>query len=140
MKRATFILTWMTLISAMGLILLSFYWFLWPYKTIEFKNIPFPVAQTTVKAGETLEYTVDYCKYLPMSATVTRAFVDEVLFSTPPTTTNRPIGCRTDHIMIEIPKGLVSDQYTLQLKYEYKVNPLRTMIITAQSEPFTVVK
>jgi hypothetical protein len=134
-------IAYMTIVSAIGLMLLIGFWLLYPYKTIDFKNLPFPVNKSEYKPGETLIYTVDYCKYTDVIPAVTRFYVNGVIYlvSSAPAVM-KPQGCAITHVQIVIPESLMPDTYSLRISYAYKVNPLRTITMEAITVPFTVTE
>lgn len=110
----------------------------YPYKTIEFKNDPFPVLTKEVKQGENLEFIAQYCKYTNTYAIINRSFVNDLIFTTSPIKAYRPKGCHTVNIIVEIPKELPKGTYHLVNRYEYQVNFLRTESVESETQEFTV--
>lgn len=129
-------ISYATLALAFGMITTLFYWSVYPYKPIV---ISITAINTTVKAGDSLFYQADYCKYMQLPATVSRSFVDGIIFSTASIVADNPVGCRTSKMVIEVPKGLISGEYTLKIIYSYQVNPIRHVDVVTVTNPFTVV-
>lgn len=138
MRFVTFIST-LILMLGFGTLFLFAYWQFADYKPIVFNNIPFPVSKTQFKNGDTLSYTVDYCKHIAMDSLVTREFVNQVVYVTPSIFSNVPLGCNRVVAEIVIPESLYDGTYQLKIHYAYKVNPIRTVTVTAESQTFEIV-
>jgi hypothetical protein len=134
------IISYISISSAIILLLVIFYWYFYPYKPVIFQDKVFPIAVKTIKKGDLLFYTSNYCKYMELSAHVTRTFHNELLFVTPTTITNRPMGCNTINIGVLIPNELPAGEYKIENTYEFQVNPIRKVIIKEETEAFTVVE
>jgi hypothetical protein len=122
------------------LTILFTYWTVRPYKVIQFKNQPFEILTPVVKAGETLRYRLDYCKYMDIGSQITRSFIDGVIYDTPPFKTHRDIGCHETVVELKVPKTLQSGRYFLQIDYRYQVNPIRNEDITARTQEFDIIE
>ena len=134
-------IAWATLAVATGLIILVTYWLTYPYKTIDFIDLPNKIEVKTVKSGGYLVYNVEYCKYTDLNPLVSRSFVDGILYVSPEQpATKKPIGCGTNHVQIYVPKALPLGKYVLKTSYKYQVNPLRTIDISTETEQFEVIK
>ena len=131
---------WATILIAFLLLMLLGVWQFYPYKTLVFKDKPFPVINKVVRRGGFLQYTSNYCKYIDMSATLSRIFVNGLVYSTPMTQTNRKLGCHKVTVGVGIPHELPVGFYRLDNTYEYQVNPIRTIIIKGSTEVFEVVE
>jgi len=118
-----------------------FYWSFYSYKPIVFNNAPFPVDKQTVKAGDTITYTVGYCKYMNITPIVTRYFADGIIYmlSSNPASI-KSIGCGTTKVQIVIPPTLMPDTYYIGIEYAYKVNPIRNISVGAKTIPFKVIQ
>jgi hypothetical protein len=102
---------------------------------------PFPIENKIIKSGENLEYKVCYCKYTELRPTITRTFVDGIIFAMPSNLgINNPIGCGTNLIEIQIPISLPAGKYRLETAYRYQVNPIRTIDVFTTTEQFEVIK
>lgn len=116
-----------------------FYWLLYPYQPLILKDKEFSVLDKTVKRGETLYFVANYCRNFNGSATVNRAFINGLIFYVPSQTTMVKNGCGSVVVSIVIPLELRSGKYLLQNVYQYKVNPLRTVIVKQYTEEFEVL-
>lgn len=123
----------------MFLIILVNYWLFYPYKVIEFKNLPFPI-QSTVERGQFISYDVEFCKFIDSGAVVTRSFVDGIIYTVPDIVTNQKKGCRTNKIEVYVSKTLSPGDYFIKGVYKYKVNPIREIFVTTTTQHFTITK
>jgi hypothetical protein len=129
---------WFTILSAIGLLLLLGYWLLYPYKTIEFKT-PFPVANKVLEGGAYISYKVDYCKHTKVVPTLSKYFVDSLVFEVPEgIALNNPLGCHTNQVSMYIPRSLPPGEYFIKTVYHYQINPVRAINVIGETEPFTV--
>jgi hypothetical protein len=140
MKKVFYILSWIIIGLFLGLIILIGYWLLYPYKPIVFSNQPFPVEHIFYEPGDTLIYNVDYCKSTNINPTVTRYFVDGLVYMLSSNPASPKLkGCGKTAIQINIPSSLISGEYILKITYEYQMNPVRKVSVTAVTEKFKVV-
>ena len=138
MSRLTWLISWANIISGIVIIGFIFFWSYYPYNILEFQDSVYPVETKTVKPGEEVIYRVRYCKYLPTSFSVTRKFVDGIIYTTSEVASNNPVGCHDNLVYIQVPKSLPEGNYSLQMIYRTKVNPIRTVEIIRTTERFTV--
>jgi hypothetical protein len=138
MNKIFYYISWITILSALGLMFLAGYWLLYPYKIISFKNKTYPIVNKTVKQGEFIKYIADYCKYIDVKPTISRSFVNGLIFSTPMIVTNRDLGCKKMIVAVVVPQELPVGIYHLETNYKYKVNPLREITIKVSSDQFEV--
>lgn len=130
---------WSTLFLASAFMLTIIYWLVYPYKTLEIKTQPMKVLTPEVKAHDMFYYEVDYCKYINKPAQVTRTLIDTVIYNMPSFTANNDMGCHTRAAMIEIP-NVPAGTYVYRVKFDYQVNPIRHILIVAETEPFNIVE
>lgn len=139
MNRLMKFIAWLTIFSAIGLMIICIYWVVYPYKTVEFTKTPFPVKEKTTQRGGYVFYEVDFCKYTERLPQVSKTFVDGVLYTIPEAVgAKNPTGCHVNLVQTYIPKALVPGDYVIQINYKYKVNPLRTIEIYTETEKFKV--
>ena len=114
------------------------YWWLVPYKTVEIISaVPL---QYEVKQGTDLEYILDYCKYTDVMPSVTRKFVDGIIYAVPSSGVGLKKGCGKMVLSIPVPKTLPIGVYHLETSLDYKVNLIRVINKEYSTEKFTVVK
>ena len=99
------------------------------------------VENKKVKAGENLVYFLPYCKYMNINPTISKFFVDGLIYTAPPSLgLNHPTGCGNDRIEMEVAKGLPAGTIKVKIVFRYQVNPIRSIDVTADTEQFTIVK
>jgi hypothetical protein len=142
MPKLLNIISYITLIVAFLMIFVSTYWFVYPYKPVEFKNLPHKVDSKQVKSGEYLTMEIEYCKYSNIVPEISTSFVDGLIYYVPETANPNviKIGCGINKIFIYIPKSLPPGKYTANRVWKYHVNPLRIMYYYTHSESFEVIK
>lgn len=134
MKKSQIFAVLIIIAIYLGLSLLAF-WGFYPYKYVDIQTIEIPSPQTL---GQPLHYTVSYCKHQDTVDLVTRQLIskDGTIFL-PDITTNNPMGCvvkagRTLEYPSYTPKGT----YVYRVSLRYRVNPIRDIIITKESNQF----
>jgi hypothetical protein len=121
------------------------YWLWWPY-------VPLTITPLTdkgaikimnpgkqVKAGDDLIYKISYEKKMQIHGVLTRKLVNTYKHDLRESITTAPIGKDNDVVPIPIPKMAEPGIYNLWWSVAYKVNPLRTVIVSAESEQFEVI-
>jgi hypothetical protein len=140
-KRWYFNLMILANFFAMALIIIGIVWTLRPYRTVEFKGDSFKILNKTVRQGGTLIYTSDYCKYGNYSSETTRSFINGIIYTMPPVTTNRSLGCHKINVFVKIPPDLpVGENYYINMLYKFKVNPIRDIVVEHRSEKFSIIE
>ena len=117
-----------------------FFWMLYPYKVIDFK--PIELVKKEYQAGEPLEIVITYCKYMPLPATMSRQFMNGIIFTlSDAISSNVSTGCGTNiSADIIIPKELLPDTYIYKQTMVYEVNPIRDIIVVFETPEFKIVK
>lgn len=138
MKKILYFTSILTLLIAVGLVVLLSFWSSYPYKTLQINKEPLQVITKEVKNEETLIYVLDYCKYMEGKVSINRKFIDGVVYSMPIVEANNATGCKVMTVGIEIPKNLPKGTYFLEISYTYKVNPIRDITATTKTESFLV--
>jgi hypothetical protein len=130
-----------TLVLAFGLLALVAFWLLYPYKIVTYKTTPFRIVETnkSAKQGGALSYEYDYTKYIDVPAEVSKQFIDGLIFQSEGPITRKLVGSGHVHSEIQIPETLPSGKYRLRIIATYRVNPIRTIVITNETEQFTVM-
>ena len=94
----------------------------------------------TVVAGTLVEATVEYCKTTPGPATSTYTLITEgeLAFYAAPIESNRPTGCDTAIIQVEIPASAPAGtaRYDVDVQREY--NPVHSDTVSASSNEFLI--
>lgn len=126
----------------LGVLLLLAYWYVYPYKLIEFKNSPFPVINENaiVQNGDRLRYKIDYCKYTDESPTVVKYFIDGVIYEVNTVDGILEKGCHQSVMDVYVPKAIPGGSYSVKVVATFKPNPIRKIKYTSQTQNFIVVK
>ena len=132
--------SWIVIFMAFIFLGVIIYWATYPYKIIEIKTPILPIKETVIKQGGTLTYYVNYCKYVDIPALVSRTLQDDIEYIIPSTMGTRSIGCRIAANDVVIPQSLPPSKYKLELKYTYKVNPIRTIEVESTTAAFMVIQ
>lgn len=112
-------------------------WLLGDYNVIEFKR-DYKTEKTEYFQGDRTYYSVDYCKYLDYPATISKEFVDGLVFTAVSPQAKLRLGCREQTVEMDIPVSLPPGKYRLRNTITYQVNPLRTVEYVRFSNWFTV--
>lgn len=126
-----------TLVTATAMVLTVTYWLVYPYNPLELKSVR--VLEDEVNAGGGLTYEIEYCKNTELIATVSRAFINGVVFTTPMIITNNPPGCHKNIHQTNVPAELPSGTYSLRSIWSYQVNPIRRVSVTKTTNFFKVL-
>lgn len=115
------------------------YWTLVTPRVLTVNNGPVPVRPTTQAADQLVFLNVNYCKNVKVTGTVRRTLVSKtVRIVLPIQTDNGPTGCTQVDVPLLIPKQIAPDTYTVHIEVTYQVNPLKQVIETIDSQPFTI--
>lgn len=156
MNKAFQLIAWITILTALGLMVVSLYWLFYPYKVVSFKSVVknsavpiHKVENKIVKSGGTLIYYVDYCKYTSSTPEITKSFVDGLIYQIPPAVSMiTKVGCGVNTIYIDVPESLpvkddvkkISGIYSIKITWVFPLNPIRKETLLTQTEEFTVIK
>lgn len=139
-KRILYQLAMVTLSIGFLSIGLVTYWLIAPYDVLELKKGNGELTYTEVKSGSYLEMRQVYCKKTNLVSTVDRKFIDGILYQAPQIKASRKVGCYDTIEYVYIPKALPTGTMKLQDTISFKVNPLRTVTYTVETDSFTIYK
>jgi hypothetical protein len=137
-NKIKYLLAKATLLITTVFICVVAYWLLYPYKLLEIKNNPVPISATTVEGGEYISYTLDFCRFTDLPATVTRQFIDGVVYTTPTIIVQDTARCGSRETLVRVPPTLLPDTYHMHIIIQIKVNPIRTMTYRFETQPFEI--
>ena len=128
----------------LGLAFLSFgfilYLMFYPLKPVELFP-PFPVKTKTVKRGNNLIYTANYCRHTELSGRVARTLVNDLVWVLPEVATvNAPRGCGKVDISVKIPEEISLGKYYMRIKATYVMNAFRTYAVNSYTDSFEVIE
>ena len=126
---------------AFAVYLLVTYWLIWPYEPFVI-NGPISILNEnqTVEQGDFLIYEKEVEKKMAVPATIYKCLINTYVIAYTPITGNIPIGKRVMRVKQPIPLSAEPGEYRFKWEGHYKVNPLRTIIVTGWSVPFKVVQ
>lgn len=129
-----------TIAVALILLLHVGYLLMWPYAPAKFGNVPFPVENKVVKQGDRLKYFVEYYKLMDVPVTTQCMLVDHIQISFPPTSSQLPKG---DYALINndiyIPEYVTPGKAYISIRFTFKVNSIREVVIVARTEEFEII-
>jgi hypothetical protein len=105
------------------------------------KDFNMPIENVTVVPGDTIQYSIYWCKYTDAPAKIRRTWVNEIVDSQPlvqPAVVKA--GCRHTNIDAKIPDTLRPSVYDLVVTFEYQVNPLMVRDVTFRVPNITIVE
>ena len=128
------------IIIAAMLLLAVGYWVFWPDEPLVIKN---PQAIKTDKReyarGETVKYTIEYCKTRSLDNNVSRYIVNGTRIAYETLKSNFPVGCHTYEVYdLAVPTFVSPGIHHIEFTYEFKVNPLRKRTLVIRTEQFMV--
>ena len=129
----------LVLLTAFVVMFVIGFWLMYPYNPLVIKSNYLPTDKVSYRAGESLSYTLDYCKNVDKTVLVSRAFIDGVVYSLPDITANNTVGCNKVRIWMIVP-NLPDGTYKIKISYTYQLNPLREITITTYTNEFQVIK
>jgi hypothetical protein len=115
----------------------TLFWLYYPYNVMTITNAK--MNQTVVRQGQLATYSNDYEKFMDAPSETTRQFIDGLIFDAGNYTSNLPTG--KGHIVRElpIPETLPPGNYHVLITLRYKVNPIRTVVVTFKTDQFEVL-
>lgn len=131
----------LVMLAISSLLLISFMALAYaPVKVIEIKS-PMKITNVNneVKAGEMLYGTLDYIKYQDYTATVTKHFINNLVFIVPDSSSSLPVGKHVIPYSIEVPECLPTGRYHVFVVLTYHVNFLRNEKVEFNTEEFNVI-
>lgn len=137
-------IAWTAIVGALFVLLTIFYWCFYPYPTTVILNAPVPIVNEggKVVAGEALRLHMKWVKFTPVGADVTRLLLANskkelvVIYSG---SSAVPTGEHDRIISVPIPAWVLPGKYKVKTTYTYKVNPLREIDVSWESQSFEVV-
>ena len=112
----------------------------WPYKVYEVYTQPLPVTPTIVNAGERITVHVDSEKFMEIPSLCSSLLFNDTVILLPDTKSNLPKGKIDIKWKVKIPNYADSGTYRVRITLTFRVNFLRDIVQTYETEPFTVKK
>jgi len=119
--------------------ILTIYWLIYPYKTMDFQDEVAKLNTNEVKRGEYITYTLNYCKYINKDALITRKFIDGIEYTVTDGYSDLDVGCGTREVQVYVPRGLYPGDYRIKQNNHYQLNPIREVDVFIYTEWFKVI-
>jgi hypothetical protein len=136
-KEVAFNLFIVVIILYAGLIA---YWLLYPYKPNVVKPIEIMNPGKIVMAGDWLVYKITYDKKMNVPGVLTRKLVNSFKLDLSDSVATSPIKKGEDLVYVEIPKNADPGKYNLLWSVTYRVNPIRSVVVSTTSEDFYIIQ
>ncbi len=135
----------LSLIGVVLAVLYGAYIVFWPFKTLVFNSLPFPVEAVTVRRGQAIPLKIDYCKSDDLSEKIVGQIVtddtDKVVMSMGEKQRHLDPGCHVIHTRIwPVPADTRPGRYIAQFSITYLLFNVRTITVHSYSAPFQVVE
>lgn len=131
-------------ILAIAVVALFYFWAFYPYIPLTVNNAPIPIRPPEVTTGPntTVIATLSACKHMDITPVVTRSIVgvNSVLATPSYTGAIHSTGCTTLDQAIIVPQFTPAGVYHVHWHVAYRVNPIRTVVVTYNSQNFTIGK
>ncbi len=137
-ERITIYAAWVTIISAICLIIYFFFLMYWPAKIVDIHS-PSHVTTPVIERGGLLEYDVEVCNYVDARVTISRRLSNEIVYSLPSITDYVEKGCKVTHRALTIPAEIPAGKYKLTVCADYEINRIRKVSVTWETEEFEIV-
>ena len=135
LEFSSFIVILLALIMFAFILFSAFY----PFK-VSTINAPYDIDKEFYYPGDRIAYWKDACIYMPGSATVTKSFVNGLVYNMEQVTVFNPKGCVKELISsTTIPEELPPGTYHLRFRSEYRINAFRTILLEWNTKEFTVL-
>jgi hypothetical protein len=139
MQRIVNGISYTILVLAAIMIVLVVFMLYWPVD-VGTVSKPLPVIGKDFSAGGKIPVVWAYNKKVNIPATVSKSFVNDIVYTIPSYTSNMPPGKQSVVILNDIPQGLPDGEYKIRYSITYRLNLLREETIIAETVPFTIVK
>ena len=115
------------------------FWLFYPYTPIVIHNIKI-VNQGDIYPGGYLDYQMNYSKEkaYPVVSVVKQLTNDAVIVLAPGPIGRLPVGKHKTRVTVKLPEYVCEGEHVFRIIVQYKVNPIRTISLTAISEPFNI--
>jgi len=115
------------------------YWSYFPYKPLEITE-PVKILNKNVKPGETIFAEFSFTKNTNVTPEIHLSMVDGVIYNIPNySPVNKPGETKSKIVgVLEVPGSVPCGEYHLHWEADYRMNPIRHIIVEYQSEKFYV--
>ena len=128
------VITFLLLLLTLGAVL---YWVTEPHTPPLVIN-SFTLDSDIVEAGESLRYTIDYCKYTNRPGIISKSLVNGVVIDYSPIITNANKGCFKGSGSIRIEPFISPGKWSIKWTASYQLNIFKLWSLTEISDQFEV--
>ena len=118
------------------------YWLLYPYEPLIIKRQPIEIVNPgkSVAAGDLLLYKIEWQKNMNIHGVLSRKIINSYKVDLEEAEATEHIGIGRSVVPVRIPRWITPGVHYLRWSVSYKVNPIRTVSVSVDSEKFTVVE
>lgn len=129
-----------TFLGAMTIVVLVFFWSIYPKTVIEIKKVPVPSLKKEVLVGDYITLIYNYCKHIEAEGTVKSSLVSKTtVIDLPDSIDTTHKGCHLElQVPMPIPKQAATDMYHFHYIYESCPNPIRCITSEWDTQEFHV--
>lgn len=138
MRKLINLVSYLTIILAMGLVVYAYYLSFYPFKVVQLNSFTVTTTEPIYRGGY-IEYNLDFDKLLPIKPRVTYFLVDGIIVELEGTGINQVVGEQKVTRSRRIPETVNPGVYKFRIELEYPVAPWRTINYTWISNEFTVL-
>lgn len=128
-----------TFASVLIFISMVFFYLFFPFEPVKLLNDPIPVVQDQVKAGEPVSLLIHFDKKMDIVPNIKYFLVDGFVLELSQASVSRAVGENTVVRDILIPESSTKGIRKIRIQLEYKINILRTVYYSWDSEEFEVI-
>ncbi len=132
-------LEWATFVSALLFMSMVAFYLFYPFQPVQLLTDPIPVVNKQVKAGETVTLKINFDKRMNINPQITYYLVDGFVLELSQASVSRAIGQNAVTREILIPQTSTKGMRKIRIELDYKINILRTVHYSWDSEEFEVI-
>lgn len=135
--KILYYLSMATIFAALILVSAFTFQMLYPFRVITLKK-PITVTPQLACPGEDVSLHMVFEKHLNISPDVSYFLLNDETYLLKDGGVTRPTGEQDIRVVKEIPSDAHAGEYVVQVKLEYPINMIRSIVIVWQSEPFFI--
>lgn len=128
-----------TFASVIVFICMVFFYLFYPFEPVKLLTDPIPVVEHRIKAGQTVSLLIHFDKKLDIVPQIKYYLVDGFVLELSQSSVSRGVGENTVVREILIPESSTKGIRKIRIQLEYKINILRTVYYSWDSEEFEVI-
>jgi len=145
--KAANIFSAITLAMMASAVALSAYWVWYPFVPITVPVQPYKLHSTTVKRGNHVTWTTEYCRYTNVRSIFnhelvgkTRTNLNSIHINLRKAGLQIREGCGEFTKSVHVPDHITPGKYHMEITAFYQVNPLRVIRVELKTEDFEVIE